>query len=359
MRKNGVKNFGKIVTLLLALSLMFSLLGCGGGNASSAAGTSDSSAQEQTSDKVYSLKLAGSMAVDAPVSQRMEKVAEICNEKSNGRLQIKTYPANQLGDSTLVFESLMDGSVDMGCFFNSNSYDPRIAINSLPYLATTTEEMKKIYSRDSNYYQAYSQIIGDLNIKLLGTHVDGWVGVLFTEYPTNYNDVTAKKDQLIRIPGVDAYKYMMSDMGYNTVSVAWADLYTALQTGVCDGAVGATLVSCYDSFRDVTKYWAPYHCTIENLDYMINADTWNSLPEDLQVILQDAIDEVTAQQIDELDGLEAEYQKKLVEENGIQILPFTDEELQAYAQVVRDNTWPKIADTVGQDLIDTIKQDLN
>lgn len=347
-----MKKFTGIISTVLSLALVLSLSACGSSSEKSNASNSSGD------DKVYTLKLAGSMAVEAPVTKRMERVAEICNEKSNGRLVIKTYPANQLGDSTLVFESLMDGSVDMGCFYNSNSYDPRIAINSLPYLATTTDEMKKVFSRDSHYFEAYSDIMSDLNIKLLGTHVDGWVGILFADYPTGYNDVTAAKTQLVRIPGVDAYKYMMSDMGYNSVSVAWSDLYTALQTGVCDGAVGATLVSCYDSFRDVTKYWVPYHCTIENLDYMINQDTWNSLPEDLQNILQDAIDEVTSQQIAELEALEESYEKKLVEESGIEMLPLTDEELQAYADTVREKTWPKIANEIGQDLIDTIKLDL-
>lgn len=351
-----MKKFTGIVSAILTLSMVLSLSACGG--SSSASDNKGSANNSGSDDKVYTLKLAGSMAVEAPVSKRMERVAEICAEKSNGRLEIKTYPANQLGDSTLVFESIMDGSVDMGCFYNSNSYDPRIAINSLPYLATTTDEMKTIFSRDSHYFEAYSDIMSDLNIKLLGTHVDGWVGFLYAKYPNNYNDVNAAKDLLIRIPGVDAYKYMMADMGYNSVSVAWADLYTALQTGVCDGAVGATLISCYDSFRDVTKYWVPYHCTIENLDYMINQDTWNELPEDLQTILQEAIDEVTQQQIEEFEELEASYEKKLVKEQGIEILPLTDEELQAYADVVREKTWPKIAEEIGQDLIDTIKLDL-
>ena len=344
-----MKKFTGIIYAILTLSIALSLSACGSPS------MADNNASE---DKVYTLKMGGSMAVEAPVSKRMERVAEICAERSDGRLEIKTYPANQLGDSTLVFESIMDGSVDMGCFYNSNSYDPRIAINSLPYLATTSDEMKAVFSRGSHYFEAYSGILSDLNIKLLGTHVDGWVGLLYAKYPTNYNDVNATKDLLIRIPGVDAYKYMMSDMGYNSVSVAWADLYTALQTGVCDGAVGATLVSCYDSFRDVTKYWVPYHCTIENLDYIINQDTWNSLPEDLQTILQEAIDEVTQEQIAEFEELEASYEKRLTEENGVEVLPLTDEELHAYAEVVREKTWPKIADEIGQDLIDAIKLDL-
>lgn len=310
-------------------------------------------------NEIVTLKLAGSMAVEAPVSKKMDRLAEICAEKSGGRLQIKTYPANQLGDSTLVFESIMDGSVDMGVFYNSNSYDPRIAINSLPYLATNTDEIKRIFSRGSHYFDAYSKILNDLGIQLLGIHIDGWVGMLFSSEPKNYNLVDAKKDLLIRIPGVDAYKYLLEDMGYRSTTVAWSDLYTALQTKVCDGAVGATLVSGYDSFRDVFSYWVPYHCTIENLDYIINKDTWDRLPDDLKTILQEAVDEVTLQQIEDFEALEAEYAKKLVDEKGIKILPLTEEELQAYADVVRAKTWPIIAKEIGQDLIDTIMLDIN
>lgn len=339
----------KTLLVLMALVMALALAACGG--------SSDSASTDAPEGEVYELKFAGSMPVDAPSSQAMERIKAYCEEKSEGRLKITTYPANQLGDSTLVFEDIMAGNVDMGCFFSNNAYDARIAINSLPYLVTSAEEAKTVYSPGSHYFNAYSDILAGLNVKLLGIHGDGFVGLLYTKYPDNYNDASASKDLMMRMSSTDAYRIALEAMGYNSVTIAFSDLYSALQTGVCDGAIGLTPVSAESSFSDLIKYWVPQRIFIDPLDYIISSKTWDSLPEDLQQIIQEAITIETDRQFDNMDALDQEALDRLVEA-GTEILPLTDAELEAYVQKVRDEGWAKMADLVGQDLIDEIKLDL-
>ncbi len=362
----------KRIAILLSALMVLSLAACGGsgGSTSTTAAPAETKAAETqaaateaaapaaaSSDEVFELKFAGSMPVDAPSSQGMERIKQYCEEKSGGRLKITTYPANQLGDSTLVIEDIMAGTVDMGCFFNNNAYDARIAVNSLPYLVTSAEEAKKVYSPGSHYFEAYSSIFDDLGVKILGIHGDGFVGLLYTKYPDNYNDPNAKKDLMMRMSSTDAYRIALETMGYNSVTIAFADLYTGLQTGVCDGAIGLTPVSAESSFAELIKYWVPQKIFIDPLDYMISLETWNKLPEDLQQIIQEAVTTETNRQFDNMDKLDQEALDRLVE-GGTEILPLTDEELEAYATKVRDEGWAKMADLVGQEIIDEIKKDI-
>ncbi len=135
----------------------------------------------------------------------------------------------------------MAGNVDMGCFFIGTSYDARIAINSLPYLATSVEDAKRIYSPGSHYFDAYSKVLADLDI----------------------------------------------------------------------------------------KHWVPYKLFIDPLDYTISQKTWDSLPEDLQQIIQDAVTEVTNQQFENMETLDQEYLDKMVGQ-GCEVLPLTDEEFNSF-----------------------------
>lgn len=361
----------KKLAILLSAAIMLSLAACGGGSSAPAATTAAPAATEAakeaeapaaeapaaTSDEVFELKFAGSMPVDAPSSQGMERIKEYCEEKSGGRLKITTYPANQLGDSTLVIEDIMAGTVDMGCFFNNNAYDARIAVNSLPYLVTSAEEAKKVYSPGSHYFEAYSSIFEDLGVKILGIHGDGFVGLLYTKYPDKYNDPNAKKDLMMRMSSTDAYRIALETMGYNSVTIAFSDLYTGLQTGVCDGAIGLTPVSAESSFAELIKYWVPQKIFIDPLDYMISLETWEKLPQDLRDIIQEAVTTETNRQFDNMDKLDQEALDRLVA-GGTEILPLTDEELDAYATKVRDEGWAKMADIVGQEIIDEIKKDI-
>ena len=251
----------------------------------------------------------------------------------------------------------MAGNVDMGCFFIGTSYDARIAINSLPYLATSVEDAKRIYSPGSHYFDAYSKVLADLDIKLLGTHGDGFVGLLYTKYPKNYNDPNVRHDLLIRMAANDAYRLALESMQYNSTTIAFSDLYTALQTGVCDGAIGLTPVSAQSSFGDLVKYWVPYKVFIDPLDYTISQKTWDSLPEDLQQIIQDAVTEVTNQQFENMEKLDQEYLDKMVGQ-GCEVLPLTDEEFNSFVEKVRADSWSAMAELVGQDLIDEVAQDL-
>jgi len=339
----------KLLSVVLAVVVAASLAACGG--------SKQAEAPAASSDEVFELKLAGSMPVDAPSSLGMEEVKRICEEKSNGRLKITTYPANQLGDATNVFEDIMAGNVDMGCFFTSNSYDVRLAVNSLPYLVTNAEEAKKVYSPGSHYFKAYGDLFTPLNVKLLGIHGDGFVGLLYTKMPEGYKDVLAKKTLMMRMAATDAYRIALEQMNYPTVTISFSDLYTALQTGVCDGAIGLTPVSAEASFAELIKYWVPQRIFIDPLDYVISLDTWNKLPADLQTILQDAVTEVTNKQFDNMDALDQAALDKLVA-GGTEILPLSDDEFAAYVKKVREDGWAEMAELVGQEIIDEIKKDI-
>lgn len=51
---------------------------------------------------------------------------------------------------------------------------------------------------------------------------------------------------------------------------------------------------------------------------------------------------------------EDEKYLKLMEDNGIKIVRFTDEEIEMFAEAVRTNVWPNLAKTYGEDFINEL-----
>ena len=65
------------------------------------------------------LRFAGQFPDGHYATKLMRDIAGCVNQRPNGRIAIEVYPANKPGDSTLVYEHLMQGKVDMALITNS------------------------------------------------------------------------------------------------------------------------------------------------------------------------------------------------------------------------------------------------
>lgn len=342
----------KLLSILLAATLCCSLLAaCGGTTEEPAEETTEETAAVENTGETYELRLATHYNTEHLGYAALERIKEKVETESDGQIQITLYPSSQLGDYTLTFQELMEGTIDLALIPVPSEYDPRLEMNFIPYLINGYDGLADAFGQGSYFFDNYTQILGDLNIKLLGMYVEGLIGFGFATYPDNYNDVTADKHaMMVRAPAIEVYNLVTEDMGFSATTIAYADLYTAMQTGVCNGWIGGTPQLNYSDFRDVIKYYVPYNVFAENIGFFMSQDVYDTLPADLQQIIVDAFNEEsltsfqTAQQGDE-DALAA------MEEYGIEILPLTDAEFQAYRDYVIENTWPKLTKNIGEDIL--------
>ena len=327
----------RFLSILLALSLI--------------AAMAVPAARTEAAAEKYSLRLATHYNTEHLGYAALERIKEKLETESDGRLEITLYPSSQLGDYTLTFQELMEGTIDLALIPVPSEYDSRLEMNFIPYLINGYDGMGAAFGEGSYFFENYTKILGELNIKLLGMYVEGLIGFGFADYPENYQDVNAdKKSLMVRAPAIEVYNLVTEDMGFSATTIAYADLYTAMQTGVCNGWIGGTPQLNYSDFRDVIKYYVPYNVFAENIGFFMSQDVYETLPEDLQELIvttfrgESENSFQTAKQGDE-DALKA------MEEYGIEILPLTDEEFQAYRQHVIDVTWPKLGKNIGDDIL--------
>jgi TRAP-type C4-dicarboxylate transport system substrate-binding protein len=333
-------------SLIVVLSL-FVLIGCGSGDKPSP----ESPDTEGTApSETYSFRLATHYNTIHPGYAALERIVADLAERSNGAIQITIYPSSQLGDYTLTYEDLMRGSVDLALIPIPSQYDSRLEMNFIPYLVTDYADMETAFGPDSYFFQEYTKIHSELGVKLLGIYVEGLIGFGFTKLPTEYANATASKGNMVRCPAIEVYNLVTEDMGYSATTIPYADLYSALQTGIVDGWIGGTPQLNYSDFRDVIKYYIAYNVFVENIGFFMSKKVFDSLPAEYQSMIEDAFMKEAIYSHTVAEELDNEAIKGM-EEYGIEIIYLTDGEMQAYVDLVKEKTWPKLADNIGEDVM--------
>ena len=296
------------------------------------------------------LKFAGQNAVDHPASKQMEEIAKEIMEKTEGRIEVKVYPANQLGDYSLVYEEQIRGTIDMSCISVPSQFDPRMELIYINGYVGDYEDVKRVFARDGWMFNKMNEYNERLGVKLLGFFIEGMIGTGTTKPAKDPLNPAADQDVLIRVPNMDVYKLAAEAMGYRTVTVPYADVYQAIQTGVVNGVNGYPVAAAYTALGDVLKHWYMTNYSLEVLNLMISAKTWEKIKPADQAIIEDILARATTASVDE-------HYMNLMREKGIEVVTYTKEQLTPIMQACA-TTWPKLEKNMTKELMDEFRTEL-
>ncbi|MEH6578424.1 MAG: TRAP transporter substrate-binding protein DctP [Amphritea sp.] len=303
------------------------------------------------------LTMAGQFNEDHIATKAQRTFAERVEAETDGRVQIRVFPANQLGDYTQVYDELKIGTIDIGLISVPSQFDKRLELGFLHYIAKDYEDIRNNYSPGSFIYKKMNELHNEQGVKFMGFHVDGFGGLGLTKLPANIEDVKSpKNDVLVRVPPMDIFKLTADDQGFRTVSIPWADLYTAMQTGVADGWAGGTSSLNYQQFRDVIKYYVVNNNFIEHFGWLMSQKSLEKISAEDAATIERLANELAAISITESQAND-EKGLKLLEEAGIKVIRLSDTELQAWSDNARLKTWPKLKSVLGDELIGQLEQE--
>ena len=212
------------------------------------------------------LRFAGQFPDGHYATKLMRDIAGGVNQRTNGRIAIEVYPANKLGDYTLVYEDLMKGRVDMALITNSGQFDPRLELPNLNVFPSY-ESAAKDFAPDSWLAKRISEYNTRLGVKFLGFHIEGMTGIASTKKIKNPLDPNSNKGVLARVPLTTVYPEIIRSQGYRTVSLPYAGLAAAVHEDSCDAVTGVSTGAAATDLAGVVKYWYNLNYTIETLSY--------------------------------------------------------------------------------------------
>ncbi len=240
------------------------------------------------SDKTE-LKLAHGLPTDHPVHKAMMFMAQRCEELSDGKLTIEVYPAEQLGSEQQCVELVQIGSLAITKVSAAvmESFADAYKVFGLPYIFRSKEHSFKVMDGEIGK----ELLLSTENKWIRGlTYYDAGSRSFYTiDKPINTpDDLAGLKIRVMRsITAVE----MIRALGGSATPISWGELYTALQSGVVDGAENNPPSLYTSRHYEVCKYYSlDEHTTIPDV-LVVSKIIWDKLSDQEKKWLQQAADE--------------------------------------------------------------------
>lgn len=217
-----------------------------------------------------------------------EKFAKLATDMSGGQITFEIYPVGALYPVAEGLEGVGAGVTEMavltGGYF-AGKLGPIASLESgVPgSLRTPLERFNFFYKR--GFIDLAREAYAPHGVYYLGPQLSPSWDIMSTKPIRSKADFDGLK---IRSFGLEAEWY--EKMGATPVFLGGGEIYTALATGVIDAARWASPAgNKNNSFHEVAKYYVqPSPMPVPNNFFAVNAQAWETLPDNLKAILQEA-----------------------------------------------------------------------
>ena len=295
----------RILSVIMVLAMVFAL--------TAATATTASAAAE------YEFRLSSSQVTGTWLADLFDEYAEMVNEATDGRINITIFHDNALGSPADLWTMFTQGGLEMlnqGCAQIGEF--PITDIVQTPFLLTTPataqELLEALLAEDmlpefSDNMHVICFVPTDM--QMLAT-VDDKI-----ESMADFNGLKlrANSGQLIEV---------IEKLGATAVSITTTEVFLSMSQGVIDGGISSPSAMTAFTWQDVCHYLYDLPISVGMNFIGVNLDTWNSLPEDLQEIMDEVGAEWSAKYIAKNDEMQQACVDQMVEA-GVEVVVWDDE----------------------------------
>jgi tripartite ATP-independent transporter DctP family solute receptor len=220
-----------------------------------------------------------------PTVVAVDNMGKKLKEATDGELSIRMFPGGVLGAEKEVIEQVQIGAIQMAriSIGSVGPVVPEVNVFNLPFVFRDEAHMRKII--DGEVGQQLLDTVTNSNFNLVAlAWMDGGTRHLYTKDPVRkIEDLKGKK---IRVIGNPIFIDTLNAMGGNGIAMATGEIYSALQTGVIDGAENNPPTVVSQNHFQVAKYYTQTgHLILPELLVMSKA-TWNKLTPEQQALVK-------------------------------------------------------------------------
>lgn len=292
----------------------------------------------------WSWKMVTSWPKNSPgPGQTAERLAQRINTASGGRLTVKVFGGGELVPPLEVFDAVSRGTAELGhtaALFWAGKLPASPFFTAVPFGLSPDEHSAWIlHGGGQALWERLYQPFG-IQPYLAGNTSMG-MGGWFKQEIQNLEDLQGLK---LRMPGLGGEVYRR--LGALPVTLPPGEIFTALSTGVVDGAefVGPWSDLALGLYRAAPYYyWPGFHEPNGAGECLVNREALDTLPGDLQAVVADACAAEHAHALAEAQWFHGEALRTLVEEHGVQLRQFPASLLEA-AREAADQTLAALAE---------------
>ena len=336
----------KILTLALAALMVCSLAACGSSSDTTDEGTSVNEGSKSSSSPEYTITVSLTTADDSACNQAIYYMADLVSEKSNGRVALDVYPNGTMSNDVGSVEGVQMGTIGMTLVSSANytQFDPNQAVFALPFLFPTKEEAYEFF--DSSLAEELAASLDNY-----GFHCFGYMDYGYRLLTNDVKEVKSLEDlkgMKIRTMSSTYQVQTWECLGTVPTVISFSELFTALQQHTVDGQENPWGNIISQKFYEVQAYATDTHHILTVCPLVMSKDIYETLPEDLQTVMEECAAETLVKARD-LVNEEESAAVEVATEAGMTITPASDEmiaEMREACQPVYDSMEQEIGDIV-------------
>ncbi len=268
-----------------------------------------------------------------PSVQMIDLIAKEVKEKTNGRIEIQSYPGGQLGGSRDMIEAVANGMQEMVTegAANFGQWVPAISIVEAPYIWRGVDHLMKAMNGPIGQ-EFNKQLIEKRGMRILGTTYYG-----IRQLTTTDKEVRSVKDMKgfkLRVPENEVFMAMAKSWGAKPTPMNFNELYLALKQHVVDGQENPLPTIDAAKFYEVQKYLVLTGHIITPRLVVINERFWKKLSSEDQRIIEAAVKKGIEWNNQQILSKEKSLLDKFKEKGMIIIKPNVEEFREAVLKVV-------------------------
>lgn len=283
-----MKKSFKILSLSLVLVLMLSLLaGCSEKTSNQEANTGADSDDEMPE---ITLVYAEVNPLDSIVGQMATFYKEKVEEMSNGKIKIDIQASGVLGSENDVLDTMLGGggTIDMArisAFALTPYGGEKSKLLSIPFTFENREHYWNFATSDLAQEFLLEPLENGSGVRGLFYGEEGFRHFFTVNPISGIEDLKGLK---LRVSNDPIMNGMVEGLGASPTVVSFGELYSALQTGVVEGAEQPIVNYKSNAFYEVAPYLILDGHTLGAVQVIITEEAWNKLTEEQQNILIEA-----------------------------------------------------------------------
>ena len=284
----------------------FIRLGAGLGAGTAVAGLAGNLGTPAMAQQKLALKASDVHPAGYPTVVAVESLGKKLEAATNGRLSVQMFASMQLGGEKEAIEQAQVGAIQIARV-SVGTIGPvidELNVFNLPFLFNNTAHMQKVIDGDIGT-ELLDKVTNNDKAGLIGLcWMDAGARSVYT-IKKPVHAIADLKGLKIRVIGNPMFVDMMNALGGNGVAMGYDQVFSALQTGVVDGAENNPPSYVFDNHYTVAKYYTLTQHLIVPEILVFSRKTWDTLSKDDQVLVKKLGREAQAEERDLWNKYEA------------------------------------------------------
>lgn len=255
------------------------------------------------------VRIASHVSALSPLHQQSEMFAAEIERRLPGQFKFQLFPGGQLGKEKALITNVKAGALEMiNVASGVLKLDKKLGLFDLPWLFSDRAHVRRAMASGlEDAIRAHLEEVA--KVKIVGVYENGFRHVINAKRAVQApDDLRGLK---IRVSGGKFRQDVFRQLGAAPQSVSWKETFTALQTGVVDGAEAATY-----GFYEQKHYEAAKHMSLTRHVYtpsflVASRSFWDSLDDGQRRAFEEAGRAVTGRAYEEAAKLESRYLEEM------------------------------------------------